>query len=303
MTPHTTPLDRRYVGIALAVGIVALVISHVAPLWALALGPLTLGVPHLLADLRYVVVRQGLQRQRLWLLLAVLAIGAAAVGLGVRATLTVVPLVALLCPGDWSRRLGIALGAAALASLAWRAGSTADVVMGHAHNFIAIALWIIWKKRAGFAHWLVLAAWLAGAIALILVPLPPAALVAPAHGLAVNDLARSLAPHLDPLWATRWVVLYAYFQLLHYGIWLHLIPTDDGAPLTFPALRRDLGLPLLVGTALVALGLAVWGILDLVAARTHYFQVAYFHGHLELLAAPFLMLRGVRLFVGDARDP
>ncbi len=302
MTQDATPLERRYVGIAIAIGLVALVLSHLAPLWLLALGPLTLGVPHLLADLRYVVVRQGLHRQRLWLLLAVVAMGIAALGLGVRATLTVMPLVALLCPGEWSRRLGIALGFAALAMLGWRVGQTADVVMGHAHNFIAIVLWIVWKKRTGGAHWLVLTVWLLGALALILVPLSDAALVAPVDGLRVNDLARGLAPHVDPLWATRWVVLYAYFQFLHYGIWLHLIPADDGAPLTFSALRRDLGLPLLVGTALVALGLGAWGAIDLVAARTHYFQVAYFHGHLELLAAPFLMLRGVRLFLADARD-
>ena len=42
---------------------VALACTLAAPLSLLTLGPLCLGVPHLVADLRYLVVRQGLHRR------------------------------------------------------------------------------------------------------------------------------------------------------------------------------------------------------------------------------------------------
>ena len=44
--------------------LLALVGSLTLPLWILAVGPLVLGVPHLLADVRYLVARKGLQRSR-----------------------------------------------------------------------------------------------------------------------------------------------------------------------------------------------------------------------------------------------
>jgi len=48
----------------------SLVLTAGAPLWLLVVGPLALGVPHLLADVRYLVVRPGLHRSRAWWLLA-----------------------------------------------------------------------------------------------------------------------------------------------------------------------------------------------------------------------------------------
>ena len=36
--------------------------------------------------------------------------------------------------------------------------------------------------------------------------------------------ARSLAPGLDPVVATRWVVTFACAQAVHYGIWLRVMP-------------------------------------------------------------------------------
>ncbi|MBV1861626.1 MAG: hypothetical protein KUG77_24620, partial [Nannocystaceae bacterium] len=45
----------------------ALLGTLVAPLWLLVLGPLVWGVPHIAADLRYLVVRTGFgQRRVLW---------------------------------------------------------------------------------------------------------------------------------------------------------------------------------------------------------------------------------------------
>jgi hypothetical protein len=61
-----TPLIRRpelRVALRGSVGcLLALVGSLSLPLWILAVGPLVLGVPHLLADARYLVARPGHQR-------------------------------------------------------------------------------------------------------------------------------------------------------------------------------------------------------------------------------------------------
>ena len=40
-----------------------LTLAVLAPRWTLALGPIVLGVPHLLADARYLVVRPGYHRR------------------------------------------------------------------------------------------------------------------------------------------------------------------------------------------------------------------------------------------------
>src|SRR5437868_9861177 len=52
------------VAVYAAMGIAsALVVTCAAPLWAFALAPLVLGVPHLVADVRYLVVKPGLHRR------------------------------------------------------------------------------------------------------------------------------------------------------------------------------------------------------------------------------------------------
>ena len=52
-----------------AFGVVtSLALAVLAPRWALALGPIVLGVPHILADARYLVVRPGYHRRRALLL-------------------------------------------------------------------------------------------------------------------------------------------------------------------------------------------------------------------------------------------
>lgn len=52
-----------------AVVVSALLGTLVAPLWLLVLGPLVWGVPHIAADIRYLVVRTGFgQRPALWVL-------------------------------------------------------------------------------------------------------------------------------------------------------------------------------------------------------------------------------------------
>jgi hypothetical protein len=69
--PLASPLlaDREArVGVTGAIAVaVAFGLTCVAPLWLLVMAPLVLGVPHLIADVRYLVVRTGFVcRAQLW---------------------------------------------------------------------------------------------------------------------------------------------------------------------------------------------------------------------------------------------
>ncbi|XXF76315.1 hypothetical protein P2318_25100 [Myxococcaceae bacterium GXIMD 01537] len=71
-----------------------------APLWSLALGPVLLGVPHLLSDVRYLVVRPGLHRRTG---LAVCAgVPLLAVGLGAGPEVGLLALVPVVLGARWA---------------------------------------------------------------------------------------------------------------------------------------------------------------------------------------------------------
>jgi hypothetical protein len=188
--------------------------------------------------------------------------------------------------------VGAALGFAALTHAL---DSTADLIFAHAHNFIAVAMWACWRPRESRMHVLVLVSFVLASAALMLgagdfawtstlATNLPAGLDASAH-------VDSLAPALSHSWALRLVMLYAFAQAVHYGVWLRLVPEDDrprATPRSFRAsylaLRDELGSLLLAAFALASVGLAIWAVADLVEARAGYLRFARFHGMLELTA-------------------
>jgi hypothetical protein len=300
LRPLLLDRDRRVAFLGTTLVLLALALSTLAPLWMLALAPLVWGVPHLLADVRYLVVRQGLARHKTLLVAIAVAVIAATSGLGVRASLTVATAVALLQPAAWRRKLPILLALLTATGLAWRDGLLADVALAHGHNLLAIAFWLGWRKRAVWLQSLPLVAFTVGTLLVLTGWLAPT-LHTMQPGLGVDDLAAGLAPFATPVWAERLVVFYAFAQAVHYVAWLHLIPHDDRTRPTprsfrrsFQALRNDLGPWLLGGALLAAVALALLAAIDLTEARTRYFQLAFFHGHLELVLLPVLWLRGIR---------
>ena len=282
--------------------VTALLGTMIAPLWLLALGPLVWGIPHLVADLRYLVVRTGYgQRPRLLLLggLPLLSIG-----LGADLTWGFVGgiAVALAARADLRRRLfavGL-LGCCAAGLLAL--GDLSDVVFGHAHNFAALGLWWIWRPRRTRLHWIPVALLLA-AIAFLLSPLALDGMRAlgglawfPAGEDSTRQLWR-LAPGLSPDLGLRLVLLFCLMQSVHYALWLHMLPDEDrerSTAMTFRAsyrqLERDIGSVGVWVAMLLGAGIIVWAVLDLSAAGRGYFRMARFHGHLEIMAVVVLLL-------------
>jgi hypothetical protein len=275
---------------------VALATTVIAPLWMLALGPIVLGVPHLLADLRYCVVRPGWHRERRLWLTAGIPLVALGFGAPLELGLLGVAASALVLGDPSSTRRSLVVGAAlGLAAITHALGSTADLIFAHAHNFIAVAMWATWRRRESRLHVLVLASFVLASAGLMLGMGALAWTSSLANnlpaGLDASTHVESLAPALPHGWALRLVMLYAFAQSVHYGVWLRLVPEDDRARTTprsfrasYRALRDELGVRMLVGFALASVGLAIWACVDLVEARTGYLRFARFHGMLELTA-------------------
>ncbi len=285
------------------------------PLWMLALGPIVWGIPHVLADVRYLVVRPGHHR-RPWLVgLVGVPLLVVAVGGGVVAGLVGAggALIAARCDGR-RRAAGLAVVVVGVAG-ALSLGPAADLIFAHIHNFIAVGLWWAWRRRAGRAHGWPLAIYVAGVVALGLGIGDGLVGSTLSAGWALGGMdgvwfAESLAPGLPSGWAARLVILFAFAQAVHYGVWVRLVPEEDRPQRTprsflasYRALESDFGpWPLaLVGLGCVAL--AIWAVVDLAEARTGYLRMAIFHGHLELAAAALLFAEGRPLSADEGADP
>ena len=296
---------RRELRVALlfsALIVTGLIGTLVAPLWLLLLGPLVWGVPHVVADLRYLVVRTGYHRRP--------HLGWLAGG----------PLLWIACGGDlvWgfvgagavalTARAGLARRLVALALLAaggagmLALGDVSDVVFAHAHNFLAVAFWWGWRPRGGWAHRVPLA--LFAAACGFLLTAPAVELARASGGLEWFGGAMGpeyqlwrVAPGVPPELGLRLVLLFCFVQSMHYAVWLHLLPDEDrrrATPPTFRAsyeeLRRDLGDVGLLVAGLLTVGVAAWAIVDLAQADRGYFRMARFHGHLEIMAGVLMIL-------------
>ena len=280
----------------------ALALTGLAPLWSMALGPVILGAPHLVADVRYLVVKPGLHRRRLLAVGAGIPLLCAAANLGVQAGLVACAMVLLIAEATPKKRIAGLLAVAALAWGAALAESSAELIFAHLHNFLAVGFFWMWRPRSRRLH----------AVPLVLFALASAAIgfgaldaawiaasrFAPA-GLDAADRLATLAPDLTGAAGGRLVLLFAFAQSVHYAVWLRLLPDEarpQKTPRTFAAsaraLRADFGAVGLAACAAVAVGIAGWAAFDLANAYDGYLRLAVFHGHLELAAIALIFCEG-----------
>jgi hypothetical protein len=282
----------------------ALAGTLLAPLWMLALGPIAFGVPHLVSDVRYMIVRpEHHRRAGLWLW-AGLPIAAAGLGGGVAVgVLGAAGACACARTSPSYRALGFALAGLLVAGCVLL-GSRANLVFLHAHNAVAVLAWVLWRRRHTSLHWIVVGLFALGSAAIALGPIERWAAALPgfsahASGLGWGPLVAELAPGVSGRLAGRLVLLFAFAQSVHYAIWLRLVPEEDRArptprtfSATFRALRADFGRTALWVAFALSLLLALWACADLRAARAGYLRLALFHGHMELAALCVLLLEG-----------
>jgi len=278
-----------------ALALASLGVAAFQPLAALLFGPLLLGVPHLLGDLRVLVLDGAWRGRRTELAL----IAAALVGM-------LVARVAGLWFGAVQLELELALGLASVAAglhaavgagfprpaalalfLALAAPFAAApqlslLVLGHLHNVVAL-VWCCAALHDARARWILGALWIV-AQAAILAGLCELSLDTSLFGLSARELAARLAPASGDVWAARWLTSFAFAQLFHYAAWIVVLPRLVGRALF--GSPRSQGFALSVG-ACVALPAAA--LFDAVAARELYLGAVAFHAWLELAAlAAFL---------------
>jgi hypothetical protein len=292
LRPFIAHRERRVALTGAAVVAVAFFCAALAPLWLLSLGPLLLGVPHVIGDARYLVVRPGLHRRlRLW-------IGVGGPLLWVTTGSWVGFLASagavLAARASWRRKLPALLLILSVSGGAFYLGRTADLLFVHLHNFVAVGVFLGWRRRAGRAHLWALAAFL-GAVAVLFFGLARSWMLdlsALAPGLELWTLVGSYtAPGLDPVWGLRLLTVFAFVQSVHYSVWLRLIP-EEARPQPTPrsflqsyrALQGDFGRLGALGLLLLSLGIPLYGLFHLVEARSLYLDLARFHGYVELAA-------------------
>lgn len=296
--------ELRVATIFSTVVVTALIGSVVAPFWLLLLAPVLWGVPHVIADIRYLVVRTGYHRR--W---TIGLLGGATLlwmGLGgpVVEGLLCTAAVALFARAGVVRRLVVAAAIVLFAALIDGLGRYGDIAFAHLHNFTPVLLWWIWRRRVGKLHWIPIVLLIAGTIFLLS---PTAVGVAQATGglgwfneeMGPQAQLWRLAAGIDSEWGMRLVLLFCFSQSIHYALWLHVLPDEDrprAAPLTFRAsvesLRVDLGDVGLAVAAALSLGVMTWAVFDLVEASEGYFRMAQFHAHLEVMAIGLVLLEG-----------
>lgn len=306
--PVAAPLfaDREArVGVSAAFAVAsAFVLTCAAPMWLLAFGPVVLGVPHLVADMRYLVVRTGLHRRSgVWL----------AIGLSV--------VMPFLCGHAWGGLLaplgaGIAaraaMGKKALVVGVWgvlclwarRCPHLADLAFAHGHNLLAVGIFWMWAARRRRHHWPAVAAFLGG---LALLASGSLDRVSPVIGACPSSrgpldlcaLVQQLSPVTGGPWPLRLVLAFAFAQSVHYAVWVRLIPDEDrprpglrSFASSFRALELDLGRPFVVVACIGMAAVLGWGLVDVGAARQSYLRVSSFHAFLELAIVTLLLLEG-----------
>jgi hypothetical protein len=290
--------ERRALWLGISYLLLALVATLLWPLGVLALSPIVFGIPHLVGDARYLLVKPGYHRQRLRLLFVALALLACAAGAGSIAGCIAVVFAVTLTQGVWLRRVALLLPALLLLTAALSFRRTTELVFAHAHNGVAL-LWLL--GRFGHApQRLGLALAFAASVALLWwLPLESVLWPTSLGGMDLGYHLRALAPVDAPEWGVRLVLVFAFAQLFHYAVWIQLVPVlarEPGSRFAFGAsyraLVRELGRWSVwaVVFAVLALGVAAcWSLRD---ARELYLRFAIFHGYFELAFMAIAWLEG-----------
>jgi hypothetical protein len=280
----------------------AFTVACTSPAFLLAVAPIALGVPHLMADARYLVARRGLHRRSLfWTFVCApcaLVWSSPHVWVGLLATLGAVAIAR----ASVTKKAAGALAVSLLAVTAYRFRGPAEVWMAHAHNLIALVLWVALfrradeQSRAGRARWaIVIALFAVCSLLFFVLPILPES--SARFGVDMDHQALIFSPLPHHAFGAQLVMLFAFAQSVHYAIWLRVIPEEARSrqgvrsfASSLQALRQDLGTFVLVGFVLLALFFVAWALHDLWAARVGYLNLAITHGYLEVAILALVLL-------------
>jgi len=301
--------DRRVALLVVLSSLLAFALAALVPTFSLIVAPLLLGVPHLAADYRYLIVRPRWPAVVLWLTLvgSLVILGFRALELFTHRSLGAwevsVALVwcgAMVAAARQAPVLERGLAVLALAVVAVLGLTDPDVtrlVFGYAHNLVAIGLWLFMFKGARKSAFWPLGTITLGALLLLLGGDRWLAFGQSSLGLGELSAVELFALPSVSGAGVGVITSFAFLQSVHYAIWLHVIPAEQlpgnrttSFAQTVAGLRSDLGFA----------AIAVIGLLTLVTAggllfapeqtRQSYTSLSTFHGYMELAIALYAFL-------------
>jgi hypothetical protein len=294
----------------------AFALAVAAPSFLIAVTPLLFGVPHVTADVRYLLIRRGWPRA--WLIasatfgLALIAIRVAAesgarlapslaVEQGIAAAWVVLGAVAGLRAAPSSRGWWVLAAAAGVAAAAVGAPRPFRMILLHGHNLLALVIWLVLFRRRGRLIWVPAAAMLIGAALLASGRLLAWTVthgwlsVAGLHLLAAADW---LAPGLPDGVALGLTTSFAFLQAVHYLVWLVGIPAADRPGdggrswrVAWRELVGDLGSRGVAVVVALTAAVAAAGLLAAGPTRRLFLSIASFHAWLELAVLAYVLAR------------
>ncbi len=325
LLPLIAKRDARAKARAAVAIVLALVLTALCPALALAISPALLGVPHIAAAVRYLILRQNLPRG---FLVATVALAGAMMALRVleqysgtparfaSGEIVIAMVWALAAAGAAFRSGGNAwrfvlasIGIVALASLALLHPLSARIGFAHVHNLGVVVLWLLGFRRGGFPLWIV--ALLFVAIALLLsgttVALAESAGGTAAAGVDLREVGKWLVPGAAASIAMPLVLAHVFTDSVHYAFWLGVIPdetlTHQGSlsfRMTMRSLVRDFGKVGLGAIAALTAFVLIASLADHTGTRNAYFAIAGFHGYIEGVMIVYwgVFPRGARIVTG-----
>ena len=293
-TPWLRPFIRdrkKRICLIASLGIgVSLLVSLSFPLWQLLLGPILLGVPHVIGDVRYLVLPNKLHQQIwFWLFIGIPFFLYLMTGMTIFATIPILLAAIQTKREKWDAYIVIFVAILFfISSILWEYHIL--FLLLHLHNLIGIAIWWFWSKRIYSWEYIPLFLCFIGSV-LILAFSESNLFAIQYHppGLDIVYFKASLAELVSANQQQAVVCLFAFLQSIHYLVWIRLIPeearkqkTPRGFRKSYLALKADFGTKSLLGTGIVMLFFIGYAFFEPERARHEYLTLISFHVFLEI---------------------
>ncbi|MBX7147574.1 hypothetical protein K1X76_00690 [bacterium] len=238
------------------------------PLFLYVMTPVVLGIPHVISDIRYLVIRHSLLSNKKYAALVFLF-----------SVLPVLIFTFLFHPGR------LLLG------------------LVFFHNVVAVIIWLVHSRKTPAVYKnIFLVLWLFLSIICVVAPLEKIIpLQTVIHNMGLFQAAHSLVPFVSPALSIKLLVLFVFWQMVHYLIWLILIPLYHHKkwPVALKSLTHDFGKPLMIISAITFIALGVYAFYDVWSARLLYLKLAGFHVYLEFIYLLLIAIKPERNFINN----
>lgn len=285
------------------------------PLWVLLVGPVILGIPHLISSTRYIPQLTNLN------LLSIPLIGSFFVLIGMirlwfgapdfnslelGTGLFLIGLVGFYYKESKVRIISslLLLGGLLVASLKYPLETLGFLVL--AHNFVAFFFWIARAKSKSDKTTAIASLLLFSSLTLALLTGLFDAFISNRifeifNGFNDASIGAQIFPHADMTLWSRAVSAYALGQGIHYFVWLKAIPEQElpyqhttNFSYSFKLLKSDMGNRIVYFSGLMLIGLMTFALLkNFTEARIIYVSLAAFHGYFEIMALPFVKAKTI----------